>query len=75
MEVAVRQEFQVTLEFLVPQDQSVWRVPEETIASLVQLVQRETRAIQEVKGIPAPQAPGATQGPWEVAGNNACLTV
>lgn len=73
--MAVRQEFQVSLEFLVPRDQSVWRVPEKTIALRVQLVQRETRAIQEVKVIPTPQAPGATQGPWKVAGNSACLTV
>lgn len=71
----MRQEFQVSLEFLVPRDKPVWRVPEETMVPRVQLVQRETRASQEVKGIPAPQAPGATKGPWEEAGNSACLTV
>ena len=70
----MRLESQVSLEFLVPRDQPVSRVLEETMAPRVQLVHRETRVIQEAKGIPARQAPGATQGPWEVAGNSVCLT-
>ena len=72
--VAVLQEFQVFLEFLVPRGKPVWQVPKETMAPLVQLVHRETRAIQEVKGIQAQQAPEAIQGPWEVTGNSACST-
>lgn len=75
MEVALRQEFQVSLEFLAPRVQPVWRVPKGTMAPRAQLVQKETKAIQEVKGIPAPQAPRVTQGPWEVAGNSACLKI
>ena len=45
------------------------------MAPRAQLVQKETRAIQEVKGIPAPQAPGATLVPWEVAGSSAYLAI
>lgn len=68
-DLAVRQEFQVSLDVPVPQDQLVLRVYQETMAPKdprVQSVHQETMAVQGPKALPAlkaPRVPRALQGP------------